>query len=294
VKPPIRRAASAAGLILFCLLSTNARGEPHVPVPISDTLSGALPRLVKAGTYLVNAGIEVPPDRTVTIEAGTVFLFRSFAGLHVTGRLLAVGTREKPIVLTSEFDSRYNPTAARSANPYDWDGVYIRTDGVGTHLGFVSINYSVYGLRSDTKFIRLDPLALHANGASIVSIDKTEHPAGTEPFRYVLATTDATIDGVPVRLLEDPLARRRTAVRTLSLIGAIGGLAVAIWQGNDALEKRDAFLELQQDTPRILNSSDNADWLEARSQRNRAYATTIGAGLLSALGIVGFSWTFTF
>ena len=86
---------------------------------VFDTLSGTLPSLVKAkkNPYIVTNNIEVPFNKTITIEPGTIFLFKNFAGLHIRGRLIALGTENKPIVFSSEFDKKYNPNLYGTQTP---------------------------------------------------------------------------------------------------------------------------------------------------------------------------------
>ncbi len=262
-----------------------------------ESISGPLPKTVKAKDtpYLVVSDIEVPPDRIVTIEPGTVFLFKNFAGLHVQGRLIAEGTKVKPIVFTSEYDRSFNPSSKQYPNPYDWNGMYIHSDGLGTRLSFCKILYSVYGIVSETKFIRIDPCLFKNNGRSDLVIEGTEHKIQKGPYRYVLSKKDATIDGVPVNLLKDPLAPRRNIVRYTSLAAILGGCAATAFQ---ALEYRDSQERLEslsdKDDFENLQKHTSEDWEVA--QENRNFDILLGgAGLgVGLLGIIGFVWTFTF
>ena len=65
-------------------------------------LAGDLPKIVTAdkSPYLVIADIFVPAGKVVRVEAGTVFLFKNFTGVHVQGILVISGTKDKPVIFT--------------------------------------------------------------------------------------------------------------------------------------------------------------------------------------------------
>jgi hypothetical protein len=280
---------------------TGDRSMRTSPRPISamqteafDTLAGPLPKIVKAGNkpYLVATNIEVPVAKTVTIEPGTVFLFKNFSGLHVQGRLIAEGTKSQPIVFTSEFDRAYAPGSTRDANPYDWDGIYIHSDGFGTRLSNCKIDYSVYGLVSETKFIRLEPILLRNNGKKVITIDNKEHLTGDTPFNYVLSIKDAVKDGVPVDIFKDPLAPRRNTLRYTGLTLFAGGCAAGVYQVNQSIQSQARVDSLQSLDTYI--GKHEPEFTAAQKERTKDFLLT-GAGFLVAiLGAIGFSWTFTF
>lgn len=261
-----------------------------------DTLGGPLPRLVKAGVrpYLVVSDIEVPAGRMVTIEPGAVFLFKNFTGLHIQGRLIAQGNRLKPIVFTSEFDSRFNTASTLSANPFDWNGVYLHSDALGTTLAHTQILYSVYGLISETKFIRIEQGVFRDNGKSDVVIEKVAQMVSEPSYSYILSTTDATVDGVPVRLLRDPMAPRRAAYRYAGLLMFLAGTGVGVWQLYEYQGAQQHLSELSQESFDNLHPYKSKDWLDARDRRNMTIAGAGGGALLAAVGAVGFFWSFTF
>jgi hypothetical protein len=244
--------------------------------------------------YLVVSDIEVPPNAVVTIEPGVVLLFKNFTGLHVEGRLLAEGTKARPIVFTSELDQQYNPASTLIANPYDWNGIYIHQGALGTSLAHCRVSYSVYGILSETKFIRVAPGTFAGNGKSNLVIEGVEHQVGDEPYRYVLSTKDATVDGVPVNILRDPLAVRRNVMRYTGLSAFLGGFGIGIYR----------LVHLQDSRTRLdrLSSADTGntfvhtseDWEAARQEVDEDVAwSAVGFGL-GLVGAVGLTWTFTF
>ena len=218
-----RRILSPWAAALLCgLMARNAAGG-------FVTLVGDLPRIISAekGPYLVTSDVFVPAGKTVSVEAGTVFLFRNFTGLHVQGTLVAKGTAARPVVFSSENDKRFNPGATLLPNPYDWNGIFIHDDAIGTDLQHVEVAYSVYGINSLSKFIRILEGVFKENGRASLTIEGQAQNVGAEPFSYSLSVKNASVDGVPVKILKDPDAPKRNAVRytglSLLVIGVVVG-----------------------------------------------------------------------
>lgn len=269
--------------------------QPSVTVAF-DTIAGPLPITVKAkkNPYLVVGDIEVPTGKTVSVEQGAVFLFKNFTGLHVQGKLVALGTKERPIVFTTENDRSVNPATPLYPNPYDWNGIYIHADGLGTSMAYCKVLYSVYGIVSETKFIRLDPVMLRNNGKSNLVIEAKEQTVTDKPFSYVLSTKDAMIDGVPVKILKDPVAPRRNTVRYVSLAGMVAGAAGGAYYGIQWKKNQDDLRLLSTNDPEKLREHSGTDWTRTRDVRNKDIWYTSAGALVTVLGTVGFSWTFTF
>ncbi len=282
-------------LLFFCISSLVYAQKSNSSKPIwSDTLIGALPSLIRYSEhpYIVTSNIEVPPDRTVTIEPGAVLLFRNFTGIHIRGRLIARGTPEKPIIFTSEYDRRYNPAAAREANPFDWDGIYMTFNSMGTQLTHVAIAYSVYCITSESKFIRLDPLTVIDNGKSVITIDQQEYPLTDTVFTYTLDNYD--ILGKTINLFSDPIAKKRTIFRILGTTLMLGGAAGSIYY---AIELNDDSKKLQRlsKTDFVnLNSHTGTDWTKYNKKVNNDKWFTGGSSLVLLSGLAFFTWTFTF
>jgi len=262
-----------------------------------DTLAGMLPSIVrcKPNPYIVVSTIEVPADKTVTIEKGTKFIFKNFTGLHVVGKLIAIGTHENPIMFTSENDQTVNSGSALLPNPFDWDGIYIHNSGFGTSLAFCSISYSVYGIVSDTRFIRLDPVTLQNNGKGNLTVEGKEKDVPAAPYRYVLSVNDATINGVPITFLSDPLAPKRNTFRYSGLVTFLAGSACVAYYGVQWHENQEALTKISTDDPRVLkNYPDSVVWNQARDKRNTSIVETAAGVIIAILGGVGFWWSFTY
>ncbi len=272
-------------------LSINATKPPF------DTLSGPLPKTIAAQgrPYLIVSDIEVPFGKKVTIEPGVVFMFQNFTGFHVEGQLIAEGTKSRPIVFTSEFDGIYNPDTTLIANPFDWNGIYIHKDAFGSQIKFAKIMYSVYGIKSDTRLIRIDPCIFGNNGKGHLAIaDSTHTILENKPYTYVLSKRDATIEGVPIKLISDPLARKRNFFRYASITLLVGGISAGIIGYERYKDSQDKFNTLSTDDQTMLNQHSTEDWDKARTDKYLDF-TLLCAGIsASVLGTTGFVWTFTF
>ncbi len=264
-----------------------------------DTLGGPLPKILKAQAkpYYVIADIEVPANRVVTIEPGVVILFKNFTGLHVSGRLMAQGTKTNPIIFTSENDKIYNPGGALMANPYDWNGIYIHDDAFGTMLSHCTVAYSVYGIISDTKYIKLDPVTFKENGKSNLTIEGTKHTVTSAPYKYILTTKDATKDGIPYEILKDPLTPRRNILRYTGIAAAISGLGVGIYYAtkfSDSWQKWKDVNDPNQSEKILQEHKDPSyyDTTRDRKSKDLLYMCLgMGAGII---GAAGFTISFTF
>jgi len=256
--------------------------------PLSDTLKS------RSGPYLVTGDIEVPVGRTVIVEPGTVFLFKNLTGLHVQGRLIAAGTKDHPIIFTSENDRTVNTATTQYPNPYDWNGIYIHADATGSVMNYCNVLYSVYGVLSETKFIRMDPVLFRMNGKSNLVIEGKEQQVTDSPFRYVLSVNDVRTEGVPVKLLADPNEVKRNMVRytgfSVLLVGAAGG----IYSGLQWKKYQDDLSRISTDDPTVIHSVNESNWIALRDKRDNNRLYTAVAAVAAVVGGAGFVWSFTF
>ncbi len=264
-----------------------------------DTLSGPLPKIIKAKStpYYILANIEVPPNKTVTIEPGVVFVFKNFTGLHVEGRLQAKGTKANPIVFTSEFNQRYNPASKLLPNPYDWNGVYIHESGFGTILTHCRITYTVYGLISESKFIRLEQITCLHNGKMNLKIESKEYAISDKPYNYNLSVKDVTKDGVPIDILKDPLAPKRNTVRYSGLAVALGGIGLGVYSALQLQTSWPEWVEINKrndDDYNPLYQRETNTYPVRRRKKNQDIILTSSGAALAIAGIFGFTWSFTF
>ena len=255
-------------------------------------LAGDLPREITArqGPYLVTGDIYVPAGKHTTIGSGTIFLFKNFTGLHVQGTLDVKGSADWPVIFTSECDQTYNPGSPLRANPYDWNGIYIHPDAMGTTMERFEVLYSVYGINSQTKFIRLIAGTFRHNGRANLSIEEKEIIVGNDPFSYTLSVKDAKVDGVPVKILDDPLAEKRTIFRYSGLCLFLGGGILGVIENGQFIQNGKQVNAVRGD----LFNNQSATYTNAISKRNNS-AWLMGFGYcLCIAGACGFYWTFSF
>jgi hypothetical protein len=259
---------------------------------VGDTLSGVLSVDVKPGArpYLVVGELSVPPGITVKIAEGTIFLFESFAGLRVQGRLLAQGTPNEPIVFTSTNDSEWNPAASVNAAPFDWNGIDIDDGAIGTELAECVIRYSVYGITSQTGCFALKNVHFSYNGKADCTIKGERRIIDAQPYSY--RAPEPVLVMAPV--VRNKSTGFRTTIRYTGLALAVAGCAAGSWALSEYPRAQKRFDEIN--TPgsggALLYTS--ADWDAAKRTRDRDLAALLlgwGAGVI---GVAGIALTFTF
>lgn len=278
---------SSFSLIIFMLCF-------NLPAAYTE-LAGDLPKIITAdkSPYLVVADIFVPAGKVVRVEAGTVFLFKNFTGVHVQGILITSGTKDEPVLFTSENDRLANSSCTLNPTPFDWNGIYIHKDGLGTDLQNIIVKYSVKGIISETRFIRIANGLFLENGRNHLSIEGVEkNVLESSPYFYSLSVKDAMVDGVPVNILQDPDARKRNCFRYSGLgicaVGAVSGTMAS-------LELRDSKRKFRTiDSDLTIGPRGDLDWEAARSEVNQKVIWTVSSFLFSTIGAMVFTWSFTF
>jgi hypothetical protein len=274
----------------------SAAMSGSVLVEASDTLTGPLPKILYAdqGPYFVLGDVVVPQGQTVIIEAGTVMLFNAFTGIKVLGTLLARGESDKPIVFTSVNDQAHNPASQLHAAPYDWNGVQVSADGIGTHFSYCVIRYSVYGISSMTRYIRIGPTLFQNNGRASLTIDGVEHQTGDSPYEYNSTVPLPTAGSDSLMVLPDPRARTRTIVRYSSLgVALLGTILSSVYTAR--FSQSDEDLEALSSTGAsnlAEHTSDQWDIAYDRARRDRA--GMVWGFVIGIAGAAGFTWTFFF
>jgi hypothetical protein len=278
--------AARCALVALAGAAAVAAGPDSTTAAVSARPDSAL----KPAAVSVNAA---DTGQTVIVEPGVVLLFAGFTGLKVQGTLLARGESDRPIVFTSVNDQAHNPQSTLKAAPYDWNGIQITEDGIGSHLAFCAIRYSVYGLASMTRYIRIGPSLFQFNGRANLTIEGVEHQVGDEPYEYNM-TAPRPEGGDSLTILPDPNARKRAIVRYSGLgvlfVGAIMS-SVYSYRFGEADDRLDAL-----STTEVGNLSDNtgADWEAAHDDARRSRAGLVWGLLIGTAGAVGFGWSFFF
>ena len=261
-----------------------------------DTIAGDLPARLAPGNhpYFVAGDIYVPQGKTVEIAAGTVLCFKNFTGLHVQGTLVAKGIKNNPIVFTSEHDKEYHKQSAVDPAPYDWNGIYIHEDAIGTQLSYCAVMYSVDGINSLTKYFQLSPCIFLHNGRANLTVQGAQYQVTEEPFVYSLTLRDAAAASPPITELKDPLAPTRNTLRYSGAAMAAIGFFVAVVTGTQYASSQHAFSALSSTSPDNLAQGTSAAWEAARNKKNNDFADFITSCAVAGVGAVGICWSLKF
>jgi hypothetical protein len=261
-----------------------------------DTIAGDLPPVLmaKKHPYYVAGDIYVPQGKTVAISAGTAFCFKNFTSLHIMGTLLAKGAKDAPIVFTSENDKDYNKESTVEAAPYDWNGIYIHEDGIGTQLVYCAVLYSVDGISASTKFFRLAPCVFLHNGRANLTIEGAPQPVTDQPYEYSLSINEVSAGGVPTAMLKDPFAQSRRVIRATGVLSLGVGCVAIVACGVHLGSTQKSFSSISSTDKTNLAKNSSEAWTSSRTTRNRDVAGMIAGVGVAAIGAVGIFWSFRF
>jgi len=150
------------GLFFILGISFRASADTQIGVNITqDTVWTA-----SSSPYVVRENIEIAAGATLTLEPGTVIKITDGIGVAVHGSLLALGSADQIISITSYEDdsiggdSNGNGTSTTPAAG-DWRGIRFMSGSVG-NFSYASIKYSGYNYRS-----RLSIPAIYNQGGVI-------------------------------------------------------------------------------------------------------------------------------
>ena len=275
---------------------------------LSGELSGTLTADKK---YLVVGDVFVPPGSSVSIEAGTVIMFSEFTGLHVQGTLYARGTETQPVIFTSQHDSSIVSSTTVPPAPFDWNGIDIYESAVGSELFFCNVRYSVYGIRSQTDYCKINSSVFSNNGKSDFTIKDVRKevtpgiPFSYKPLQEALSNVSVETDvkPLPETIPEKPEdvtnnSHKLTGKQILRYSGlalGVGGgaySAIAYFAKYKPAEKD--FEQLSEPDEQEMRSMTSDDWNTARERRNSSLIHTVSGAAGAALGLLSFSLSFAF
>jgi nitrous oxidase accessory protein NosD len=155
-----RRLAGTAGALALAVLAACAAPQAPASPPAVDARGGTV--WVWRGTRRIDGLVEIPAGVTLRLEPGTVLRFAFVdrdgdgvgdAGLHVLGRVEAVGAPGAPVVLTS---------AAADPQPGDWQGLLF-DNSAGSVFTRCRIEYAQHALHAHFSSARLERCRLERN-----------------------------------------------------------------------------------------------------------------------------------
>jgi hypothetical protein len=276
--------------------------------------NGVLPDLIEKGVYLITGDVFVSPGSTVSIQAGTVFLFKEFTGMHIQGALYAIGTENEPLVFTSANDSSYIPNAAVKAAPFDWNGIDVYDGAIGTTLTYCRVQYSVYGIRSQTEYVKLENVRFSSNGKSDFSI-KEDRKEVTDLYNYAYEPVSTTTppggtleqnvsqpvnEPEPSLGTEPPVSQKsgnrglRAFFRVTGIMLALGGGGLGAYYGDQYLNSEDHYKDISHLDNEEMQKYTSEDWKKAKQKRDQDFKRTAICGGIALLGLTSFVISFAF
>jgi hypothetical protein len=284
------------------MLPAPSHSQSYSPLPRQslDTLSGELRGTVSntGKPYLVTSDISVPVGETVNLEPGVVLLFSEFTGLQVHGTLLASGTRDQPVVFTSQNDQRYVSGDSLQAAPYDWNGVVVHEDAVGTTFRNCSVEFSLYGLKSLTPYLVLDSCVFSHNAKGSFSIRSVEQSVSSGPYSYSAVRPAAAPQNPGALPNLQPQRRtiasyRKPILLSSGSVGAVGGIALIVWKTLDYGSASSNFRALNDENhANLTNPSIVSDWDNAKKRKDLDVGVIVLGCALTVLGAVGLTFSF--
>jgi hypothetical protein len=297
--------------LLFITLSVS-EAQQITSLDEAKQLNGVLPDVIEKGVYLITGDVFVSPGSTVSVQSGTVFLFKEFTGMHIQGAFYAIGTESDPIVFTSANDFSYIPSAAVKAAPFDWNGIDVYEGAIGTTLAYCKVQYSVYGIRSQTDYVKLENVRFSSNGKSDFSV-KEERKEVTDPYNYAYeSVSTAASSGIseqssnqavnepkPSLGTEPPVSSKgnrglRAFFRVTGIVLALGGGGFGAYYGDKYLNSEDRFKDLSQLDNEEMRKYTSEDWKKAKQKRDQDFKMTAICGGVAVLGLTSFVISFAF
>jgi len=248
--------------IIVILLSCTAFSGTTISGNIGDM------RFTPSGNpWIVTENIIVEKDKTVRIEAGCVFLFKQFTGMDVHGKLIVDGSKGSPVVFTSFNDNKFNLSAEMLPNPFDWNGIVINTEAKKIRFSYITLSFSVFGIKSQKNDIFIENSTFRQNGQ----------------FHFtVLGEIQPVLDGYVFNYGKKSDEKQERAVRSLRIAsittggaGLIFGVATGIFCNEYCKAWHDA--EYSKKSTEIENANDR----EEESLRNVGIMTGISVTLLA-------------
>jgi hypothetical protein len=215
--------------------------------------------------------------------------------------LYAKGTKDKPIVFTSKNDSYYNPYAAINAARYDWNGIDVYENAIGTYFDNCVVQFSVYGIRSQTEHFKISNSRFLQNGKTNVSVKENVLTFEDSLFSYTASVlgTNASLHLTPANSDPGSSTKKqhsgiRNFLRYSGMICALGGIATGVFKYQDYTKAQDNFNTINQTSDYNKQTYTSKDWKNARNQLSDESTILEICGGVGLLGLVAFSISFTF
>jgi hypothetical protein len=202
-------------------------------VVAQTNLSGSIGGMtlgMEGNPYVINENVTIPAGKKVIIKEGCIFLFNPFSGIIVEGSIEVIGSRDKPVILTSINDSLFNPKSTQPPEPFDWNGIVITVQSRQVHLTNFMLKYSVYGIKSQTEDLQIESGIFSNNGQFQFTI-KDAIQAVTDSIPYSYGIESAIVDTLASKPLKKSSAKKITSILLIATgVGGLGGMGYSLYQ----------------------------------------------------------------
>ncbi|MBD3422138.1 MAG: hypothetical protein GF398_18655 [Chitinivibrionales bacterium] len=286
-------------------------------LPAETRISGNIDKMVfeKVGNpHIVEQDIIVPAGEEVTIEKGTVFLFKPFTGLHVHGTLIIEGTSDEYVIFTSIHDAEFNPNSKQMANPFDWNGILIAREAGKCRLKNFLLSFSVFGIKAHTSNINITSGIFRQNGQFHFTInDEIQYVQDNIPYshnpdknvtshRQDEAAAGASTNKKPEEPKKDRSSpsHQKKIFRYTSLGIGVAGVALGATMTAIGVQKNSewndwaASYQFQRDSLNLSEEEYGEKFDRLEKQQNNSILVAIVSGIIGVAGFTGFTLTFVF
>jgi hypothetical protein len=168
-------------LIVYLLCPLSLPAETILSDSIADTTFTA-----SGNPYIIEKTLIIPKDRNVVIGEGCRFFFKLYSGIIIEGSLKVTGTPAQPVMFSSINDSLFMQPPKQLPNPFDWNGIHIKSDAGLVELSNFILSYSVYGIKSQKATFTIVNGTFRKNGQAHCTVNDVPKPIADDiPFTYV-------------------------------------------------------------------------------------------------------------
>lgn len=129
---------------------------------LNDVLIDSDSRFNAELPYQIYGTLEVAPDATLTLEAGTTLCFHDKAMLVVRGTLIAEGTPDKPVTMAGDRTGNVVTDISFDIMSRQWQGVFFTATSKNNRLSYANIRNTVQGV-----YIEGDPEADYSDAPQL-------------------------------------------------------------------------------------------------------------------------------
>jgi hypothetical protein len=110
---------------------------------------------------VIQGGIKVEPEATLTIAAGTTLYFANGAGIDVYGRLICAGTADAGVVLRGDRMDRMFDYLPYDRVSGQWQGIHLYESSYGNQFNYLDLHSSFNGIVCDSSDVKREKLQLY-------------------------------------------------------------------------------------------------------------------------------------